>query len=207
MDAWMLILAIIGASAAIFQLITLIATYFKKRKVLAWGQFVKLVKQTIIRMREQSYEPDLIIGCGRGGAVMASILSGNLCNQKGKKECHTPFRTCDRLYEWTPSKSKSVPIRNTCITRLPETDLSGKNILLTISVVSTGDTIVKLIEEILRYSKRKKPSIRVYSIIKYPNSNLIPDYYNIEGEILKMPWEISKEYVHDSKPPSIREYM
>jgi hypoxanthine phosphoribosyltransferase len=190
---------IIGGIVGIEYMVRRIIESLKSRKTVSWGKFVKLIRLTMQEMKEKQYIPDLIIGCGRGGGIMASVLSGNLGVPGGRKEFHVPFITCDRIYTWEQGQ------RSTCIVRIPQVDFSTKtNILLTIAVVNTGETINTLKNEIIRQAGSKTPSIKVYAVIKYHDSNLTPDFYNIESkELLKMPWEITKEYIHDSKPPRV----
>jgi len=205
MNIFYLILGLIGGIAGIVYLTLLAIHIIRNRKTVSWGKFVKVIRQTMRRMKDQNYTPDLIIGCGRGGAIMAAMLSGNLGVVHGRKERHIPFVVCDRLYSWERSaESDRLPMRVTRIVNLPEMDLGQKNVLLTMATINTGETIKTLVEEITKRQGEKTASVKIYAVLKYRHASLTPDFYDIETrELLKMPWEVTKEYNHDSKPPTI----
>lgn len=203
MNTWVILSivgGIIGGVVGIEYILRRVIESFKNRKAISWSKFVKMIRQTMKEMKEKQYTPDLIIGCGRGGGIMASVLSGNLGVPVGSEKSHVPFITCDRTHIWRQGQRTA-----THIIRIPQIDFRIKtNILLTIAAINTGVTINTLKNEIIKQARAKELSIKVYSVIKYYDSNLTPDFYNIESkELLKMPWEITKEYIHDSKPPKV----
>jgi hypothetical protein len=58
--------------------ILLFLQYMRDRGRLTWRVVEACVKKVLAEMNEVDYKPDLVVGVGRGGAVVGGMLAGNL---------------------------------------------------------------------------------------------------------------------------------
>jgi len=80
---------------------------------------------------DDKYQPDYVIGIDRNGSIIASILSGYL----GTRAIITAHTETIRY----PDGSRSVNLRNEHLP--PESNFSGKKILITACFVDTGSAL------------------------------------------------------------------
>jgi hypothetical protein len=122
---------------------------------------------------------DVIVSIVRGGAIVSRIFSGLLDA--------TPIANIT-LTSYKGIKKLSKPI----ITEEPETDFTGKRILIVDEVSDTGATF----EVALDYFKKKKAK-KIYTLAPYikPHTTFIPDFWqkNIDAWIV-FPYEIRETY-------------
>lgn len=146
------------------------------------------LEKGIIALKDQlvsdQYIPTLIVGIGRGGAVVSGLISGCLG--------HIPILVLERFYFWEKEERKDKMM-------LTDIDISGydEKILLVAGELHTGNTS-KLFREFLKTKNCK--SVRMYAFFKrkYPACN--PEYYTIEydkADII-LPWMITNNYKRQS---------
>lgn len=78
------VLVIIGFGATIYKTVEV----WLNLKSFSWGDIDKYSKVLIKKISKDYFVPDIIVGIGRGGAIVGSILSGNIVvpsESKGKK--------------------------------------------------------------------------------------------------------------------------
>jgi probable phosphoglycerate mutase len=210
---WLVITAIsIVLITAVSIFIVIIKTYFDNGYVNIWGleisnensltkkksgkisenQFtwseiengVKKLKQQII---DSDYRPTLLVGIGRGGAIICSLLSGNLCNER-----HIPFIALERKYE------NKNGMR--CASLFDDVSFSKDldRVLLVAGDIVTGKTADVFIDFI---KKQGAKDIRILTYIMVASTNKKPDFFysKINSSDFKFPWMFSNEYVRDSR--------
>lgn len=180
-----IIFAIIGFVGSVIKVFSV----WMNMKVLEWKSVEKYSKRIIKNMAKEHYEPNVIIGIGRGGAILASLLSGNM-ERKNKKENITIY-CIDRFYDWTNGSRKEI--ENPYI----EYDkFKGLNILLVAGDVVSGKTMSFYIEKL---EKHQINSIKTATIVKSVGATFMPDFVGKEiTSKFKMPW-MYKGYARDSR--------
>src|SRR5690606_18204271 len=121
------------------------------------------------KMEADFYIPDVVVSIGRGGAIIGSLLSGNLRVPSHQKERNIPFLGIDRIYEW--KEGKRIEVKNKMVDYAP---LKGKKVLLVASDILTGGTMKFYHKEI---SKVGPEEIRVACLVKGVTATFQPDYY------------------------------
>jgi probable phosphoglycerate mutase len=145
---------------------------------------VKVLKQNIIN---SGYIPTLMVGIGRGGAIISSLLSGNLISAK-----HIPFIALDRKYEEKDGMRCASVFDDVSFTK----DLD--RVLLIAGDLVTGKTADVFIKFLKTQGAKE---IRFLTYVKATSTNKIPDYLFIESDNIKhkFPWMFSDEYNRDSR--------
>ncbi len=166
----------------------------RKKGVLTWRGVTKGSKVLIKRINESDFAPDVIVGIGRGGAVIGTILSANLDPNRV-----IPLIVIDRQY---PCKGSTTPVVH-CDLR----ELTGKRVLLVFGEVYTGSTLQVLYEAVSQHS----PSdTRIASLLKVkPIGVSAPvrsiDFYAFAATPsgrTKLPWRFPGAYDDYVRPPT-----
>lgn len=188
------------AAQHIFFLIGLAASGYKTYHVVlnintfTWGEITRLSERIITNMKKDMYVPDVIVGVGRGGAVLGAMLSGNA--YVPNKAHNIPIIVIDRIYQW--QGGQRIEVKNKMIDLTP---LAGKKVLLVAGDVSSGDTMKYYIAEL---SSLGVEEIKTAALVKSVTSTYQPTYWGreIAGQF-RMPWMYrGKNYIRDSRGPS-----
>ncbi len=170
------IFSIIGAIASI---LTLYKSILSVKKV-NW----KKIEKGVIKLKEKliadNYIPTLIIGIGRGGSIIGSILSGCL----GRK----PFIGMDIIYDWNENSRNERLLEEISVHRNLEK-------VLIVSGEWHSGASGKIYKQYFENLGSKEVKTLTFVKEKYPKE-LIPDYFYtvIEKPDIKLPWMISKNY-------------
>lgn len=170
--------------------------YYKKNTIyresenedgkVSWKSIEKHVLFLIRKLRERQYMPDLIVGIGRSGGVIASMISGNMGI--------IPLCVIDRKYWWENGVRKME-----IISTLNSNFIQGKKILMVMAETFSGETI-KMCKKYL--SEMKPDEIMTLVIFKGDKSPVTPDFYaELANDKMPVPWRITPEYIRDSNPP------
>ena len=185
MDSLLIILTIIGGIVSIGTIILWINQRRKRiKEKVSW----KTVEKGVVRLKEQliqdNYIPTVIIGIGRGGAVISALLSGTLGN--------IPIIVLDRIYQWKNH------VRNEGLFEEIKLTKNIDRVLLVAGELHSGNTAKKYTEYFKQMGATK---IKMLAFMKEPYPTFKPDYYFIETDksSLRFPWMITKDYKRDSK--------
>jgi len=184
------ILAFIGFLATVFKT----AQVWLSLKRFSWNDVDKYSKVIIKKIANDYFVPDVIVGIGRGGAIVGSILSGNISTPTHKVR-NIPFLGVDRLYEW--QNGERVEVKNEMINLSP---LVGKKVLLVAGDVLTGGTMKFFIRQL---EKVNVAELKTSCLVKGVTSALQPDYFGKEIPAnFNMPWMYKGyDYTRDSRSP------
>lgn len=179
----------------LFGIIGLIATILKvysvwvNIRVLEWKSLEKYTKKVIKSMAKENYEPDMIVGIGRGGAILASLLSGNMVRKNTKK--NITIYCIDRIYKWEDDHRTEV--ENPYI---QYEIFEGLHILLVAGDVVSGKTMTFYLEKL---KEHHITSIKTATIVKSVGATFIPNFVGKKiTSKFKMPW-MYKGYARDSR--------
>lgn len=161
-----------------------IRQYRRVAKRITWrmvGRGVLDLKDKLVSSR---FSPELIVGIGRGGAVVGALLSGCLG--------HVPLLVIDRKYEWIDGKERKDAM-------FAEIEIKKRfeRVLLVAGELHTGDT-AKLYKE---FFEAKGEEVRIMTLVTETYPRLKPDYFSftIDDPKLRFPWHLDKNYKRDSK--------
>jgi hypoxanthine phosphoribosyltransferase len=157
----------------------------EKQGRFGWRRVTSAVKKLIIKIQQANYQPDLIVGLGRGGFVVAGMLSGNMGI--------VTLAGLDRRYLWEGQH------RRVKIVDLGSLDVAGKKILLIVAEPYTGETLRKGYEYL---KERDAKQVKTAALFKAELCNFVPDFYAYDVKhVTHLPWRLTDLYARDSKDP------
>ena len=185
------ILAAIGFGVTIYKTVEV----WLNLKRFSWSEVDKYSKVLIKKMSKDFFVPDVIVGIGRGGAIVGSILSGNIVVPTCNKERNIPILGVDRLYEW--QHGTRVEIDNKMVDFSP---LAEKKVLLVAGDVLTGGTMKFYVQQL---EQAKVAELRTGCLVKGVAATFRPDYFGKEIPAdFNMPWMYKGYgYSRDSRKP------
>jgi len=182
---WSLIVSFITGITGTVLLYERISGWYNKR--ITWKRILNGSKDIVTKVNKEAFIPDLIIGGGRAGSILASVVSGNLKNSK------TPLCSFDFTYEWN-NKNREVKLVN-----FPHPDLiKNKKILLCLGRVNTGGTLKIMLKA---FNNESPAELKTASLFYSNTLTTIPDFYSYKLlKIKKMPWHLNKNYPKPGDP-------
>lgn len=155
--------------------------------VFKWENIEAGVKDLREQLISDNYVPTLLVGVGRGGAIISSLLSGNMIKAK-----HIPFIALERKYNEERGMRKASLFDDVVFKK----DLD--RVLLVAGDVYTGDT-AKVFIEFLEGLGAKE--IRFLVFAKVNSTNMKPNYFYASTNVvkLKFPWMLSNTYLTDAR--------
>jgi hypoxanthine phosphoribosyltransferase len=139
---------------------------------ITWGEVQEWAHELRAKLDRHGFDPDLVIGLGRGGAILGGMIAGAL----GLK----PVQVLDMVHDPVAPKGERE-IKG-------HLDLSGvKKALLVQGEVRSGGSLVEARKQLA--GKPKSPELRTIALVVYPSVPLDqrPDEYKKLGE-LDPPW-------------------
>lgn len=150
----------------------------------SWQNIEEGIKNLQYQLVQSMYNPTLIVGIGRGGAIMCGLLSGSLN--------HLHFIALEREYDWKTKK------RNCKIFNDVTFSQNLERILLVAGDLVTGETADKFTEFLIKQGAQE---IKFMTLIKLKSCIKIPDYFYVEIDScdFRTPWMLSDNYLRDSR--------
>ncbi len=155
-----------------------------KRYRLRWGFAQKAVEKIVRRMIGDRFSPTLIVGIGRGGAIMGALISGELG--------HRPLIVIDRKYKWEEGR------RITNMVQRLRINFGLESVLLVSGEVHSGTTM-RLYYDYFKSLGAKE--IRRATLFYETGATEPVEYIGLKSsrKTLRMPWMGSKSYRRDSR--------
>ncbi len=146
-----------------------------KFEIPSWEQIYELLLNLAKRVRENGFEPDVIVGVSRGGWPPARVISDLLENPR--------LANVTAEFYVGVAETKRKPI----ITQPVSISVRGKKVLVVDDVADTGESL-RLVRAHL--AERGATKVKIATIYHKPWSVLIPDYYEKEtSSWIVFPWE------------------
>jgi len=160
--------------------------FLKKRN--SWSKIRAGAKTLISKMNDDNYLPDVIVGVGRAGSILAALISGNL---KAKK---IPVTSIDLKYEWENEQKRLDKILN-----LPSiSTIQNKRILICSGHVNSGNSMKLVKKELLAF---KPIELKTAALFVSPVTSVLPDYHSYKAnKKSRMPWHIRADYNNKERP-------
>ena len=188
------IFAIVGFCGTVWKTVQV----WTSLKTFSWGDFDKYSKTLVKNIQADGFYPEIIVTIGRGGAIVGSVISGNLHRKNaegGEDSKNIPILGCDRIYEW--QSGQRIEVANKMVDLAP---LNGKSVLLVAGDVLTGGTMKCFLTQL----REVKPAVvKTACLVKGVTATFSPDYVGkeIPGDF-RMPWMYKGYgYIRDSRRP------
>jgi hypoxanthine phosphoribosyltransferase len=137
------ILAVLGGFVVIGQIYAFIKRRISEHFVFTWPQVVSGIDKLVYQVSKGGFEPNMVIGLGRGGAIVAGLFASKLREKyegdaKNSNDKLVEIALIDRIY--LPNDGTEKEAR---ITGLHTIDVTGKRILVLTADFYTGITVKK----------------------------------------------------------------
>ena len=149
---------------------------------LSWFEYDLSIK--ILCFPLSRFNPDIVVGVGVGGSILAATIAGNL---------NKTFIAIDREVNW--NNKRNVTLVDDPITDERKKLFANKKVILTSAEIISGKTTRKIKEYIEQFNPQE---IKVACIDYNPiaASEITPDYYYLTtSKIIQKPWRILKTYI------------
>jgi hypoxanthine phosphoribosyltransferase len=159
--------------------IVLFAQVLRDRDRITWRVVESAMKKVLADLNKIDYKPDVVIGVGRGGAIVAGMLAGNLG--------HVPLFVVDTVLDRSKRQSEArVRYPNLC----PE--VKDKDVLVSVGELYSGEDL----KAVVRYIEEQDPAeIRTMSLFSHPAASIRPDFLGKQTRRpLGAPWRITEAY-------------
>lgn len=169
------VVAIVASLIAIY----LFVEEMRERFSFGWKHVNKLVRKLIDELRSSSFDPDTIVGVGRGGAILAGMLAGNMGQ--------VPLAVLDTEVHQDQGVT-SARLRN------PDTcpSVKGQSVLLVVGELFTGEDLKAAIGFIQAMHPRE---LKTLTLLTHRAASVNPDFVGMEtNRPLSAPWRISDHY-------------
>ncbi len=187
LDILQLLVTIIGVLTPIGVVGKAIWDWIERRKgILSWNLVDKGVGLLTKKIQESHYNPDVIVGVGRGGSIVGAMISATL-----DKDGIIPLTTVDRKYY---KRGKVEIIFYDDLKRL-----NGKKVLLATAEVYRGKTLDTTRELVLNESPDEVKVATLLKTVYSPSEAFDVDYFAFEieprpGGRSRMPWHPRDSY-------------
>ena len=169
------VIAVVASFVAIF----FFAAEMRERFSFGWKHVNKLVRKLIDELRRSSFDPDLIVGVGRGGAILAGMLAGNMGQ--------VPLAVLDTEVHQDQGVT-SARLRNA--EACPS--VKGLSVLLVVGELFTGEDLKAAINFMQMMNPRE---VRTLTLLTHRAASVNPDFVGMEtNRPLSAPWRISDHY-------------
>lgn len=175
MTIFLAVLSAVASTSTVY----LFAEEMRSRRRFGWKQVTKLVRDMLTDMRTRGYTPDLVLGVGRGGSILAGMLAGNMG--------HLPLAVLDTVLEH-PHGVSHVEFR------FPDCcpALRDKNVLIVVGELYSGEDLRHAIEFVQRRHPRE---IKTASLLTHPAASVRPDFIGFQSaKPLSAPWRMTDAY-------------
>lgn len=175
-------------------LLIIVVIYYSVPFGISWQKIRKGIAILMARLNEHGFTPDLILGAGRSGSLVGSLLAGNLG--------HSKFIAIDVRYDKRLGVVRAIP--NGPISLIAR-DINTMKVLVTFADVTTGETLYA-VKEYLRQNRIDVSKISYATLFLKPDSPARrnnPDIYfafdqSVSGKRWKAtPWYISDDYNYE----------
>jgi hypoxanthine phosphoribosyltransferase len=176
LEPFVLIATVVSLVAGLIALYQFIEE--RRRKAISWRRVDKLVAELVEDIEHSSFCPDLILGVGRGGSLIAAMVATNL---EGRIE----LACIDTAVEYDQAGRKHVQLRGP--DRLPP--LHGRHVLVVVAELYSGQDM----RDAINFLDDQKPAeLRTLAVLAGPSSNVRPTFVGLETRHEPLaPWRLT----------------
>lgn len=151
----------------------------RRRKAISWRRVDRLVVELVQEIERHNFTPDLIIGVGRGGALIAAMLATNL---EGRIE----LACIDTEVTEDGQGRKHV------ILRRPESlpAMADRHVLVVVAELYSGQDM----RDAINYLDEQHPAeVRTLAVLRGPSSNVRPTFVGVQTTHEPLaPWRLTE---------------
>ena len=150
----------------------------RRRKAISWRRIDKLIVDLVHEIENENFNPDLIIGVGRGGSLVAAIIATNL---EGRIE----MACVDTHVKEDPLGRKHVVLRRPG--KLP--NVRDRHVLVVVAELYSGQDM----RDALNYLQKQEPAnLRSLAVLVGPSSNVRPSFIGVPTKHQPLaPWRLT----------------
>ena len=178
MDLLTIVATIISVAASLITIV-LFFQFVRDRGRITWRVVERAMRKVMQEMDAEDYKPDLIIGVGRGGAIVGGMLAGNLG--------HIPLFVVDTILDRSRRVSEArVRYPDVC----PQ--LAGQRVLLAIGELYSGEDL----KVVCGYVDDREPAdSRTLALFSHPAAGIRTDFLGKRTRRpLDAPWRLTEAY-------------
>ena len=150
----------------------------RRRKAISWRRIDRIVVELVEEIERGSFNPDLIVGVGRGGALIAAMIATNI---EGRIE----LACIDTDMSHDSAGRKHVHLRSP--ERLP--DLIDRHILVVVAELYSGQDMRDAVNYL---EKQGAAQLRTLAVLAGPSSNVRPHFVGVETDHEPLaPWRLT----------------
>jgi hypoxanthine phosphoribosyltransferase len=150
-----------------------------RRRAISWKRIDRLVVELISELHRRAFTPDLILGVGRGGTIVAAMIATNL-------EGRVPLACVDTAEEHDKSGRKQVQLRDP--ERLP--NVTGRQVLVVVAELYSGQDMRAALDYL---ETRDVAQLRTLAILCGPASVVRPDFVGFHTKHEpRAPWRLTE---------------
>lgn len=138
------IFAILGGILTLYHLYRIVYRFVCDQKVFSWEDIERANNILFDKIRKSQYKPDLIVGLGRGGAIVAGLLAAKFRESPDHGFRLIPISSIDRFYILEGKRRVEA-----IISGFHTLDAFGKNLLVVNADSYSGATLQKAKEVLL----------------------------------------------------------
>jgi len=158
--------------------------YALERRYVSWDDVREYINKIIDAMKREGFEPDVVLGVGRGGAIMAGLIAGNM----GLKKVYVIDYDMHIEENWRDIKE---------LLFFDERFIEGKKVLLIVEGVIQG----QLESMVLKRLDGRAAEVKTAALYCFKTAAFEPDYYGFTtSTMVTTPWRWSPEFIQASAP-------
>jgi predicted kinase/hypoxanthine phosphoribosyltransferase len=199
-DDFVDLLKVLGGLLVLYELGRVLFHLYVDWREFSWQKIEKAIDKLFDEISESAWEPDLIIGLGRGGTVVAGLLAARFRDSTQYKHRMIPIASIDRFYLMKNKRRQDIRI-----TGFHTIDAFDKRLLLLTADLRSGGTLDRA-EHVLKWDRPKE--IRTGALLAFTKdvqfSHFDPYYSGVQLPVTssnrRLPWRSGKypfEEEHD----------
>lgn len=175
-----ILVTVVSIGASLVTIYVFVEKY-RQRTSLTWRQMEKGLRRILADISRDGFSPDMIVGVGRGGGILASILAGNLG--------HKPFIVLDTEISREQGVGH-VEIRE----HFECPDLGRARVLVAVAELYSGYDLRAGLDY-LKKASGELLEVRTVALVMNVTSIIEPDYVAIRTKYpLAAPWRLTSHY-------------
>ena len=169
MTALVNVFAILGGLLCLYEIVVVMRRASRNWRRFSWDAIQKATDKLTQAITGSKFEPDLIVGLGRGGAIAAGLIAARLRQRASGDGRVIPISAIDRVY----LTGRNGTRRDVVVAGIHALDVYGKRVLVLNADTYSGATLHKAVEA-LRPDEPKE--IKTASLFVYMREGKKPAY-------------------------------
>lgn len=192
------IFAILGGLLCLYESVVALRRLVREWRRFSWDAILRATDKLHENITAKKFDPDMIVGLGRGGAIAAGLLAARFRQDPKGSGRVIPISAVDRVYLSKPNGGR----KDVVIVGIHHLDVYGKNALILNADTYSGATLEKAL---LALSPDEPKTLKTASLFVYMREGKNPAYApDFVGEFVpvrkvnkRLPWRQGKYPLED----------